>query len=98
MSTDQTLRTALMSSSKFDACQGLRVDDARDRSDLVADDLTEAVEILGLALRDQAGLSEERVERHDFLPFEELMVHFVLVRRSGATEHEPDGHPRLTAP
>src|SRR5438093_384795 len=58
MSTDQTLRTALMSSSKFDACQGLRVDDAWDRSDLVDDDLTEDIEILGLDFRDQVVLSD----------------------------------------
>src|SRR5947209_13995084 len=97
MSTDQTLRTALMSSSKFDACQGLRVDDAWDRSDLVDDDLTEDIEILGLDFRDQVVLSEQGVELHDFLHFEELIVHFVLLRRSGANEHEPDGHPYVTA-
>src|SRR5213594_1724040 len=59
MSTDQTLRTALMSSSKFDACQGLRVDDAWDRSDLVDNDLTEDVEVFGLDLRDQVVFSEQ---------------------------------------
>src|SRR3989454_12580649 len=59
MSTDQTLRTALMSSSKFDACQGLRVDDAWDRSDLVDDDLTEDIEILGLDFRDQVVLFKQ---------------------------------------
>src|SRR5213594_70306 len=78
---------------KIDACQGLRVDDAWDRSDLVDDDLTEDIEILGLDFRDQVVLSEQGVELHDFLHFEELIVHFVLLRRSSANEHEPDGHP-----
>src|SRR2546428_737137 len=72
---------------------GLRVDDPRDGSDLVDDDLTEDVEILGLDFRDQVVLTEQGVELHDFLHFEELIVHFVLLRRSGANEHEPDGHP-----
>src|SRR2546426_12436262 len=93
MSTDQTLRTALMSSSKFDACQGLRVDDARNGSDLGDDDLTEDVEILGLDFRDQVVLPEQGVELHDFLHFEELIVHFVLLRGSGANEHDLDGQP-----
>src|SRR6058998_1746657 len=51
------------------------------------------IDILVLDFRDQVVLSEQGVELHDFLHFEELIVHFVLLRRSGANEHEPDGHP-----
>src|SRR3989442_11093829 len=82
--------TALL---ELDARQRFRVDDAGDRPDLVDDDLAEDVEVVRLDLRDQVVLPEQGVELHDFFDLQELVVHLVLLSRSGANEHEPDSHP-----
>src|ERR1700704_5746820 len=78
--------------SELDPRQGLRVDDSRDRPDLVNDDLTEDIEIFRFDFGDEIILPEQRVELHDFLDLEELVVNFVLLGRSGTNEHEPDSH------
>src|SRR5712692_11341441 len=79
--------------SELDPGQGLRVDDSRDRTDLVDDDLTEDIEIFRFDLGDEIILPEQRVKLHDFLDLEELVVDFVLLSGSGTNEHEPDSHP-----
>src|SRR3990170_343292 len=88
-----TLNTIELLLLELDPSQRLRVDDPGDRPDLVDDDLAEHVEVVGLDLRDQIILAEQRMELHDLLDLEELVVHLVLLRRSRGDEHETDGHP-----
>src|SRR2546428_12722833 len=82
--------TALL---ELDARQRLRVDDPGDGPDLVDDDLPEDVEVVRLDLRDQVVLAEQRMELHDLLDLEELVVHLVLLRGSGRDEDETYRHP-----
>src|SRR6184192_213940 len=84
---------AMCSPSELDPGQSLGVDDPRDRTDLVDDDLTKDIEIFRLDFRDEIVLPKQRVELHDFLDLEELVVHFVLLRGGGANEHESDSRP-----
>src|SRR3989304_1864 len=69
--------------SELDSGEGLRVDDAGDRPNLVHDHLPEDVEVLGLDLRDEVVLAEEGVELHDLFHLEQLVVDLVLLGRGG---------------
>src|SRR5580658_1364524 len=96
IATADPTRSNIAYLSELDASQRLRVDDARDRADLVDDQLAERVEVLGLDLRDQVVLPEQRMELDDPLYAEQFCVDLVLLRRGRADEDEPDGQARNT--
>ena len=79
-------------SSELDSRESLRVDDARNRPNLVDDDLAQDVEVLGLDFRNQVVLAEQRMQLDDFLDLQELVVDLVLLRGRGADQHETDRH------